>query len=134
MPNIAVLSNLSRGKLRAKIVRKGIFTQLSYNKPLDSELYSLTKRINRMFRTVLDYALYDVTSANYKTREEVYDWLDEDNKDFIFICELADLNPKQTYLMFMYFLNNFFKDVAKEFSCYKANKSDIVNTPSTKLV
>ena len=117
--------NISIKKLRAKIVRKGIFTQLYYpSKKLERE--------HRLFRTVLDYALYDLTGSVKEKREEVYTWLNLEDIDFITVCLCAGLDPIKVYNMFLYFLTNFFDKILEEFNCFNKENSGILKTQTHK--
>lgn len=102
--------NITRKKLRAKIIRKGIFTQLKYS---DVRL----EREHRLFRTVIDYALYDATGKHKNKKIEVLKWLNLKDKEFQMVCYLAGLNPSKTYAMFLYFLKNYFNEIYEEHTC-----------------
>ena len=103
-----------------------MFTQLTYpSKSLEHE--------HRLFRTVLDYTLYDLTTSSKEVRKEVYDWLDQDGDSFKEVCHLAGLPKENTYNMFLYFLENYFKKYYQEYSSYNINRSAIINTQSPVL-
>lgn len=113
--------NITRKKLRAKIIRKGIFTQLKYS---DVRL----EREHRLFRTVLDYALYDVTGKHKNKKLEVLKWLNLKDQDFQMVCHLAGLNPRKTYVMFLYFLKNYFNEIYEEHSCLLKGNGAILSS------
>lgn len=102
--------NITRKKLRAKIIRKGIFTQLRYKDVV-------VEREHRLFRTVLDYALYDVTGKHKNKKLEVLKWLNLKDQDFQMVCHLAGLDPNRTYAMFLFFLKNYFQEIYEEHYC-----------------
>lgn len=117
--------NISRKKLRAKIIRKGIFTQLKY---MDVRI----ERENRLFRTVLDYALYDATGKHKNKKLEVLNWLDLKNEDFQRVCYLAGLDIKKTYVMFLFFLRNYFQEIYEEHCCLIQSNSVILSSQPQK--
>ena len=99
-----------------------MFSQLPYKeKAIEGE--------NRMFRSVLDACLYDMTSNKIATRFEMYDWLSTSNVDFIEVCKFASLDITKTYNMYMYFLKKYFTPIYTEFTCYK--DSDVVSLKNT---
>ena len=113
------LRKYPRKKLRAKIIRKGLFTQLPYLvKGLDCE--------NRLFRTVLDYALYDLTSDKDEARLQAMQWFNPHNTDFRVVCVLAGLNPLKAYNMTLFILKSFFKDIFEEFYCHQESNGGIL--------
>ncbi len=112
-----IFHKMPKSKIRAKIIRKGMFTQLPYtNKELEHE--------QRLFRTVIDYALYDATVDVKEVREEIFKWLE--HFDFKEVCYLAGLSHKHTYDMFLYFLENFFPKNYLEFCSYTSSKNAIL--------
>lgn len=56
-----------------------------------------------LHRAVLDKALIDSFSPNEVIRKDVEDWLDLDNEDFRYCCELALLEPEGVYASFLLF-------------------------------
>jgi hypothetical protein len=73
--------------LRTRLARKGLFVLLPMNSEHESEV--------RLFRAVLDKALYDCLDAdNAKVRTEALEWVSTDNEDFVEVCTLAMLNPE----------------------------------------
>jgi len=117
-----LFEKMSPKKLRAKIIRKGIFSQLYY--PSKENEHD-----HRMFRAVLDGALYDFTSASKSKRFEVYEWLNPYDDNFQQVCLHAGLDIVKTYNMFLFFLNNYFKDYIKEFTCFKRQHGAILKVP-----
>jgi len=47
-----------------------------------------------LWRSVLDKALIDSFSPHEEVRGDVEDWLDLDNPDFVFVCEMSMLEPR----------------------------------------
>lgn len=117
--------NISKKKLRAKIIRKGIFTQLSYPD-------KVMERENKMFRTALDYALYDLTGKKERRRKEVLEWLKTDNVDFQLVCYYSGLDHLKVYAMFLFFLKNYFSEIYQEFYCHEHSNGDIVRSQTPK--
>lgn len=109
-------NQLSQDKLRAKIIRKGLFSQLPFrDKDLENE--------QRLFRTVLDFAFYDGTGTKKGERKAFFIWLQKDNHDFDEVCKYAGLDTSKTYAMYLYFMKNYFKDIYQEFTCFNKTKS-----------
>ncbi len=113
------LKRIQKSKLRAKIIRKGLFTQLIYkSKQVEKE--------NKLFRTVIDYALYDITDTKEELRKEIISWLHPNNKDFILVCFCAGLKPLNVYNMFLFLLRSFFPQYLEELYCYQESNGGIV--------
>lgn len=51
----------------------------------------------KLFRAVIDNAMRDLSDPDPKVREEAEMWFSMRNKDFLFICDLADISPKKVY-------------------------------------
>lgn len=51
----------------------------------------------KLFRAVIDNAMRDLSDPNPSVREEAERWFSPRNKDFLLICNLADLPPKVVY-------------------------------------
>ena len=105
------------------MVRKGLFTQLPY-------LYYDLEPQMRMSRTVLDYALYDVTGDKQEARQEVYEWLHPTNEDFKECCLEAGLRFTNVYNTFVFFLERYFPHYADELYCYQNENGGIVKFSS----
>jgi hypothetical protein len=76
-----------------RLARIGLFKRWStYNKYVDKEL--------KLYRAILDRALIDLFSKEDAIREDVEEWLDLNNPDFIFICKSASLKPEKVYNIF----------------------------------
>lgn len=112
------LKNLRPEKLRAKIIRKGLFVQLKYPS-------KLVEKENKLFRTILDRALYDLTSSNKEHRKELIEWFNPNNQHFKEICYCASLNYLKTYNMVLFILQNFFPLILNELYCYQEQNGDI---------
>lgn len=82
--------------LRTRLARKGLFILLPINSKYDSEV--------RLFRSVLDKALYDCLSKNKKERDEALEWLNVDNPDFVEVCTLAMFDPDFVYEKFYVYM------------------------------
>jgi len=54
-----------------------------------------------LHRSVLDRALVDMFSPYKDVRDDVLNWLDLENDDFIYACERALLEPQQVYDTFI---------------------------------
>lgn len=76
-----------------------------------------------LHRSVLDKALIDSFSPDEEIREDVEDWLDLDNPDFIDCCEFAMLEPEGVYAAFKTFKSILRGDNAK-FKRFGIHKTD----------
>lgn len=105
------MKNSTNQKVRGKLVRKGLFTQLPLNETkAEAEVL--------LFRTVLDRALFDMTGKDYEERLVLYDWLNINNNDFNEVCNLADLIPTKVLHLFEIFIEKFFPEIKQEMSCH----------------
>lgn len=103
-------------KLRARLVRKGFFTQLPYPEGLNKELEGQVK----LFRTLLDYTLFDATAREHAVRKDAIKQINPDSScanDFNAMCSNAVLEASRTRLMMLNMLENFFPEVLVESSC-----------------
>lgn len=73
-------------KLSAWLASKGLFSLLPYKFPHIEPEQSL-------WRSVIDNALRDMASRDKVAAEEARMWFEEDNEDFITVCEYAGLDP-----------------------------------------
>lgn len=118
--------NIPISKLRAKLIRKGMFTQLPY-------INTIIEHENRMFRTILDYALYDLLAPDENTRKDVVEWLHPNNNDFKEVCLYACLEPLKVYNMFLFFIQYFTPHYLKEIYCHQKQNGDIIKFSSDYL-
>ena len=49
----------------------------------------------RLWKALLDLMIHDLGSKDLDIREEAEDWFCPLNPDFVFVCELIDLQPKK---------------------------------------
>ena len=79
-----------------RLARVGLFVRLE----LHENTYSIENEL-LLNRSILDRALLDMFSPDKEVRKDVFDWLNLDNPDFIFICkELCLLEPEKVYETF----------------------------------
>lgn len=111
----------TKQKVRTRLVRKGLFVTLP--KPFTDLVnhqtqVSLYQTVD-LYRTVLDYALFDLCGPDLADREEIFEWLNPRNStDFDLCCELAMLNASKTRGMMLIFLDKFFPETVNEMTCY----------------
>jgi hypothetical protein len=79
-----------------RISKYGFFSQLE----VEEEEAAVVREIN-LFRSILDRSLVDLFSVDDELRNSVLDWVDLNNKDFVFICKNAYLNPEQVFYIFL---------------------------------
>jgi len=82
-------------RFRRMVAGRGCFSRLR----IDYE-HNVTEdgiKNTRLWRTVLDRAVLDLTGKNTKDKLEVIKWLSLDNKDFLLCCELALLEPDMVF-------------------------------------
>lgn len=70
-----------------------------------------------LFRAVLDYALFDMTSKSLVGRRDGYLWMS--SKDFVSTCNLAELDHTDVFSMITTCLSKYFPDYYDEFTCTK---------------
>ena len=86
-----------------------MFQQLASKERVDPEIM--------LFRAVLDYALFDMTSKSKRERNEVYEWTF--SRDFISTCNLAMLDYTDVQSMIKTCLKRYFPDYYEEYTCTK---------------
>lgn len=104
---------LTKEKLKSRLVRKGIFTQFPLE---DREL----ERENRLFRTVIDYAIFDILSNDIEARNDAIKFFNPESscaENFNTICMLSGLHPEKTRGLVVHFVDNFFPEIFEETSC-----------------
>lgn len=110
---------IKRAKFRSRLIRVGLFSQLPYNEPnLEHE--------NRLFRAVLDYALYDLCSAPVKPRVDSIKFFHPDYERFREVCLYAGLNHLKVYHMTLFLLKKIFPEYFKHFCSYWEQEGTII--------
>lgn len=74
----------------SRLAKTGLFQKISHEE--DHETRAIQNEL-RLHRAVLDKALIDSFSEIKEIREDVENWLDKENQDFIEACERAMLTP-----------------------------------------
>lgn len=75
---------------RLVLAKSGAFSSADYlNTP------SIPEEI--LWRAVIDRALHDLGNENKTIREEAEEWFDVLNEDFVEICRLANVFPKEVF-------------------------------------
>jgi hypothetical protein len=49
----------------------------------------------KLWRALIDSMIHDLGSSNGELRGDAEDWLCPLNEDFLFVCDLADLDPNE---------------------------------------
>lgn len=104
---------LDKNKIRAKLVRKGVFTLFPYvHKSLEKE--------HKFGRIVLDRALFYGTSKNPEYRKDFIHFINPESscaEYFNTVSEVAGLYPTKTRQLLVSFVDKFFPEVFSETSC-----------------
>ena len=84
---------LSKRMSLVRLAKTGFFKRIPPSHPsLERDLF--------LYRSILDRALIDSFSQDEEIRQEVEDWLDLYNDDFLEICNNADLPPEKVLKAF----------------------------------
>jgi len=75
---------------RLVLAKSGAFSSNEYPNTPDSNEEIL-------WRAVIDRALHDLGNENSKIRTEAEEWFDVTNEDFVEICRLARVFPKEVF-------------------------------------
>lgn len=75
---------------RLVLAKSGAFSSVEYPKTPESDEEVL-------WRAVIDRAIHDLGNENKKIRTEAEDWIDILNEDFIEVCRLARVMPKEVF-------------------------------------
>jgi hypothetical protein len=73
---------------RLILAKSGAFSSREYPKPATSDEEVL-------WRAVIDRALHDLGSDNNRIRQDAENWIDVLNEDFVEVCRLANVYPKE---------------------------------------
>jgi hypothetical protein len=110
---------IKKVKFRSRLIRVGLFSQLDYNEPnLEHE--------NRLFRAVLDYALYDLCCTPAKARLDSIKFFHPDYERFREVCLYAGLDHLKVFHMTLFLLKKVFPDYFKELYIYWEEQGSII--------
>ena len=73
---------------RLVLAKSGAFSSKDYPREATSDETVL-------WRAVIDRAMHDLGSENNRIRQDAEDWFDVCNEDFVEVCRLADIFPKE---------------------------------------
>jgi hypothetical protein len=81
----------------SRLTKTGLFQRLPFETG-DGDV-TISREL-KLFRAVLDKALIDSFSDVPEIKQDVEDWLDLDNQDFLDVCAFAFLDPELVYGVF----------------------------------
>jgi hypothetical protein len=105
----------TREKLRAKLIRKGIFSQF----PIYEEMRDYEGEI-RLARSLLDRCLYEATAATSVERIDAFHFMNPDSscaETFDYFSEIGLIYPEKARIMMLGFIEKFYPEVSVPFSC-----------------
>jgi hypothetical protein len=59
------------------------------------EHYKFVEGETKLWRSLVELMLHDLGSKDLQIREEAEEWLCPLNRDFLFVCDLASLDPEK---------------------------------------